>query len=219
MIFELQNGPVSYDEDRLFNLIYNPLTFSFSTNKNLANSGLIDPDSNFYRHAHNCDYYTERKFNEKLHIEENPNYLSFLHLNVQSLSKNFGPLSNFLGNIIILYWLQHSENDVEMSGFNFIHNHYHNRTGGGVGLYFSTDLNYKVHNDLNYNDITCAKSLFIEIIKPRGKNVGVVYRPPAQDVKEFVTNTDSLINKISRENKICYIMGDFNLNLLNCHVN
>ena len=74
-----------------------------------------------------------------------------------------------------------------------------------------------MRNDLNY-DITCAESLFIEIIKPRGENiiVGVVYRPPAQDVKEFVTNTDSLINKISRENKICYIMGDFNLNLLNC---
>ena len=27
MIFELQNGPISYDENRLSNLIYNPLTF------------------------------------------------------------------------------------------------------------------------------------------------------------------------------------------------
>ena len=114
---------------------------------------------------------------EKLHIEENPNYLSFLHLNVRSLSRNFGPLSNFLGYIdnnfsvigLSETWLQHSENDVELPGFNFIHNHRYNRTGGGVGLYFSTDLNYKVRNDLNYNDITCAESLCIEIIKPRGE--------------------------------------------------
>ena len=36
------------------------------------------------------------------------------------------------------------------------------------------------------------------------------------NVNEFIVNTDSLIRKISGENKKCFIMGDFNLNLLNC---
>ena len=89
-----------------------------------------------------------------------------------------------------------------MSGYKFIHNHRLNRAGGGVGLYFSDDLNYKVRKDLNY-DSDCAESLFIEIVKPRGKNsiAGVVYRPPGQNVNEFIVNTDCITIKISRENK------------------
>jgi hypothetical protein len=69
MIFELQNGPVNFDEDRLSTLIYNPLSSSAGAKKNLTNFGQIDPDSNFYQDVNNCDYYTEHKFNEKLHIE------------------------------------------------------------------------------------------------------------------------------------------------------
>ena len=115
-------------------------------------------------------------------------------------------------------WLQHSDIQGDIPGYKFIHNHRHNRSGGGVGLYFSADLNYKVRKDINYES-ACAESLFIEIVKPKGKNiiVGVVYRPPGLNVNEFIVNTDSLISKISSENKKCFIMGDFNLNLLNCH--
>ena len=74
-----------------------------------------------------------------------------------------------------------------------------------------------MRKDLNY-DSDCTEALFIERVKPRGKNsiVGVVYRPPGQNVNKFIVNTDSIISKISRENKKCFIMGDFNLNLLNC---
>ena len=31
---------------------------------------------------------------------------------------------------------------------------------------------------------------------------------------DFIANLNTIIGKISRENKKCYIMGDFNLNLL-----
>jgi hypothetical protein len=80
MIFELQNGPVNFDEDTL---IYNPFSSSIVAKKNLANFGQIDPDSNFYQDVNNCDYYTEHKFNEKLHIEETSDDLSFLHINIE----------------------------------------------------------------------------------------------------------------------------------------
>ena len=129
--------------------------------------------------------------------------------------KAFDALSLFLSNIETKFsimglsetWLQHSDSLVDMSGYKFIHNHRLNRAGGGVGLYCSDDLNYKVRKDLNY-DSDCAESLFIEIVKPRGKSsiVGVVYRPPGQNVNEFIVNTDCIISKISRENKKCFIM-------------
>ena len=141
------------------------------------------------------------------------------------MSRNFDALSLFLSNIDTKFsiiglsetCLQHSDIQSDIPGYKFIHNHHHNRSGGGVGLYFSADLNYKVRKDINYESV-CAASLFIEIVKPKGKNiVGVVYRPPGLNVNEFIVNTDSLISKISSENKKCFIMGDFSLNLLNCH--
>ena len=60
------------------------------------------------------------------------------------------------------------------------------------------------------------EALFIEIIRPHEKNliVGIIYRPPNQNVNDFVTRMNEILGKISRDNKICYIMGDFNLNLL-----
>jgi len=48
--------------------------------------------------------------------------------------------------------------------------------------------------------------LFIEILRPQGKNiiVGIIYRPPNQSVDVFVDNFNEILVKISRENKICY---------------
>jgi uncharacterized membrane protein len=59
------------------------------------------------------------------------------------LSRNFDTFSNFLGNIDHKFsfialsetWLKSSENAFEIAGYNFIHDHRHNRTGGGVGNY------------------------------------------------------------------------------------
>ena len=58
--------------------------------------------------------------------------------------------------------------------------------------------------------------LFIEINVPQEKNViiGVIYRAPNQNLPNFLAKYQKLIEKISHENKICYIIGDFNLNLL-----
>ena len=60
--------------------------------------------------------------------------------------------------------------------------------------------------------------MFIEIYQPRAKNiVGIMYRPPGHKIDEFVYNTNKLISAISKENISCYLMGDFNFNLLNYH--
>lgn len=226
MIYELQNGPVSYDENRLSNLIFNPLNTSFNETIDQFTIGSgLDPDFNYYSGAHNCDYYTEDGFSAKLRSQGISNSLSFLHLNIRSLQRNFDNFSNLLLKININFtfiglsetWLKDSETLMDIPGYRFIHNPRHNRTGGGVGLYFSDHLNFKLRSDLCYDDIECAESLFIEVLKPKGKNIviGVVYRPPASDLNAFVQNTDTLITKIARENKICYLMGDFNINLLN----
>ena len=43
---------------------------------------------------------------------------------------------------------------------------------------------------------------------------GVVYRHPHGDITSFMEYLNSSVDKIHRENKICVVMGDFNLDLL-----
>ena len=50
-----------------------------------------------------------------------------------------------------------------------------------------------------------------------GKNVivGEGYRPPGHDLNGFNQIIQELLEKVQKENKTCYVMGDFNINLLN----
>ena len=64
------------------------------------------------------------------------------------------------------------------------------------------------------------ESCFVEI--PKGTAamhsdviVGVIYRPPGKSVDIFSEQLNSMLQRISSENKTLYIMGDFNINLLN----
>ncbi|CAH3040926.1 unnamed protein product, partial [Porites lobata] len=86
--------------------------------------------------------------------------------------------------------LNDSAHSVDINGFKFLHKYRQNRTGGGVGLYISNDLEFKLREDLSLHNVDTVESLFIELIRPREKK------------KNF-------------ENKICFLMGDFNINLIN----
>ena len=59
-------------------------------------------------------------------------------------------------------------------------------------------------------------------IVPQGKNtiVGYVYRPPNQNTALFLEKFNDILTIITKDNKHCYVMGDFNLDLLqyNHHV-
>ena len=159
----------------------------------------------------------------------NENYsdadFSLFYLNIRSLERNFNNLINLLSlldiNFILIgvseTWLNEPSHLLDIDGYNFIHKHRPNRSGGGVGLYISNNLEFKLRSDLSFDDIDIAESLFVEILRPHGKNivVGTVYRPPNQRVNDFLSKNNELLEKISRENKICFLMGDFNLNLIN----
>ena len=87
----------------------------------------------------------------------------------------------------------------------------------GVGLYISNDLEFKLREDLSLHNAYIVESLFIEEIRPREKNiiVGIVYRPPNHRLDDFLSTNNELLGNISRENKISFVMGDFNINLIN----
>ena len=62
--------------------------------------------------------------------------------------------------------------------------------------------------------------MFIEIDKSKlnvEKNIiiGVIYRPPNTDIEIFNEYLGSNLDKVGHEKKLSYIMGDYNINLLN----
>ena len=120
-------------------------------------------------------------------------------------------------SIISETWLNNSDDSVELEGYDFIHSHRHGSVGGGVGLFLDSNLDFKLREDLNDLNIELAESLFVEILNPKGKGIviGTIYRSPKQNVNGFIQKFNSLMAKIAKENKICYLMGDFNLNLMN----
>ena len=61
------------------------------------------------------------------------------------------------------------------------------------------------------------ESVFLEIMNDKKKNeiFGCNYRYPSMDVKTFNEKyLDKIIEKITDEKKICYLAGDFNIDLL-----
>ena len=153
--------------------------------------------------------------------------MSLLHLNIRSLSHNLNSLTDLLSSLNIKFsfigiyetWLSESSNSTDIEGYKFLHKHKQNRAGGGVAQFVSNDLEFKHREDMSINNVDNVESLFIEVIRPREKNiiVGIIYRPHNQRIDDFVTINNELLDKISRENKICFLMRDFNVNLMNYH--
>ena len=89
------------------------------------------------------------------------------------------------------------------------------KSGGGVALYISNAFECIVHDDISRMD-NIVESLFLEIYIPGIRNivVGIMYRPPNSNIKDFLTYLSDLIKSPVFKNKDCFFLGDFNIDLL-----
>ena len=87
-------------------------------------------------------------------------------------------------------------------------------------IFIHLSLNYKTRDDLS----TCTEdgeSLSIEIINKTTKNVIITtsHRPPAGKMKPFKNFLKQVLSKNLKSNKAMYLVGDFNLNVLDYESN
>ena len=61
LIFEMQNGSIKYNADRLDCLHFNPF---LQGDNYLTLSSDLDPDLNMFNHTNDCNYYVEEQFND-----------------------------------------------------------------------------------------------------------------------------------------------------------
>ena len=86
---------------------------------------------------------------------------------------------------------------------------------GVSSIYIRNHLSYKTINDLNTYKSFELGSTFIEICNPKETNIIIccIYKDSKMEFNEF--NDDyltELLNKLSKENKTKFLVGDFNIN-------
>ena len=134
-------------------------------------------------------------------------------MNTQSLPGNFDKVTNVLSTLNLNFsmigisetWLKDSFHSCDIPGYNYIHEPRRSRTR----------FQFKCRPEIRFSD-SCAESLFVEIIrqKERNINVGVIYRPPEKNVLEFCDELDQLLMTVSANNKLCVLLGDWNLDIM-----
>ena len=148
-------------------------------------------------------------------------------MNIRSISNKFDRLRNFLCQLRVKFpivgiaetWLDDCHHVSDIAGYKFLHKPRVTRVGGGVALCIGEHLNYKERPDLAFPEDFSAESSFAQINRTKEKNgfVGIIYRPPDSTVNEFLSDLDLVLGKIAKENKLVFLMGCWNLNLVNHH--
>ena len=90
-------------------------------------------------------------------------------------------------------------------------------SAGGTMLYIGNHLSYKLRNDLCIYKTAELESIFIKLINSKKSNViiGAIYRHPNMDLDEFNDiYLNPLLDKISKESKSIFLLGNFNVDLL-----
>ena len=198
----------------------------FETSTNLLQYNL---DENDEISENVCHYFTENQFCDKMNNLVGDEF-TLLHFNARSMNKNFDNFNVFLQNKssnftaigISETWFS-CDSDVSLyslSGYDLVTNSRRNKRGGGVALYISLQMDYRVRHELHtMNDL--LETIFVEIDIPGRRNViiGVIYRPPQGNLDLAVNELQTILSNPLLANKTVFLMGDYNANLLQYNEN
>ena len=229
-----ENSLVEFFSDcRPFNIdstqhkIFNP--FNLNDEKDYIPCTDIDPDSCYYNDLSfsiqkNSNYYHEESFNHSLQrVFNGHDTFSVMHLNIRSIPSNLTKLIQYLSNINLNFdiiglsetWLNETNKDVyNLDGYNHIPLVRPDRIHGGVSLFISDLISYRILNEISIvnKDIECLMTeIELNAVK---MYVGIIYRTPDADVRNFCDYLVNIIESLKPHNQSCYLMGDYNIDLL-----
>ena len=154
--------------------------------------------------------------------------LSFFHMNVCSLTKNFDYFNILLRELNVSFDIlaitetrikkdSSSPINLQLSSYSIEHTPTES-SAGGILLYVSKKLSYQLRNDLRLYDPVKIESSFIEIIGSKSTNVivGCINKHPILPINDFTCDFIFLfLLKLQKElSKRFFLLGDFNIDLL-----
>ena len=170
-----------------------------------------------------CDYQTLTSFNNTLNARQTSNF-SIMHANIRSLPQNIWRLKNVISSLdkpihaiaLSETWLNKTTEE-NYKDFGNYRGYFKSRTsrGGGVGIFVHKSYDVKERKDLTFHNGNC-ETLTVEIIMEKTKNILIttIYKAPNVNIEEFNHDLDVFLSKVTRENKISYFAGDYNIDLL-----
>ena len=186
------------------------------------------PDS--YVNNIKCEYYSEDNFNHVVKKYKSHKF-SLLHLNIRSINKHKGNLLCLMKSMDIGFHIigltEIGPKNIETSSAFFRDNHEFyfdppSSSKGGAALMINHNLiDVNKHTDRSDLKLTSTQGIaeienvWIELQHPQYKQpiiVGVIYRHPGGNLNTFNERLAITLDKISKENKLCYICGDINVN-------
>ena len=156
----------------------------------------------------------------------NNNSFNIFHSNLNGLEHKFDQLHHFVKstnlNIDIIGISETSQRENKNFDTNVSIDGYHQpitngskTSKGGVAIYARNDLNSWERDDLNIVNED-YESVWIEIEIKKSKNIicGCFYRHPNNQIEKFSNYISKCLSKVIKEKKECYLLGDFNIDLL-----
>ena len=186
---------------------------------NLNTASSINPDQNLVDLKIHSRYFSPHSFYTKINRSHYTDDLfSLFHANVRSLKRNFENLQTHLlselgypFNIIGISETKITESDQP---------DYHPTipaptplASGGVGMFIDENFKYRVLEKISSR---AFQALWVELQFERTSNIicGVIYRQH-NSPESFQAYFDETLEKLSNSDKPIYVLGDFNINLLN----
>jgi len=202
--------------------------FSVTDNKFLLNNGDLDPENNFYNECSlaEANYVTANELSTATAAYNSSESKTFqiLHINCRSINKNFDNVLLLIDQLKITIpiiavsetWTNDlTVNDFNIPGYTFVAKSRKHKSGGGVGLYVTNSIKFKLREDLNFDTDNLLESIFIELLDFHLKIIiGCVYKPPDSNVADFTIAFDKLLSVVNSNRYLCCIAGDFNIDLL-----
>ena len=166
-----------------------------------------------------CNYY----FSDTLLTYQLPeNNLKLLCHNISSIPLHFDSFIDQFSEQIdtvfdIIGFCETRLNDAISSIYN-IHNYTSyfqnkNTLGGGVAIFLKRSFNGVILSDISFQ-LPHVETLFIRVRQPFSFIAGVIYRPPNANLDDFLRTIEFISDFLVTINLQCYVMGDFNINLL-----
>ena len=164
---------------------------------------------------------------EKMTLLSNKSYFSLFHVNLNSLDAHLDDLHDtvdLLGFTFQVIGVGEIRENVlrgfkmnnALHGYNF-HSQPSRSAAGGVALYTSKSLSAVKRTDVSVTDEE-FETVWVEIKNIKSKRIlcCCAYRHHSSSPEKFTDHIETILHNLARENKNIFILGDFNINLLNC---
>ena len=188
----------------------------------------------FSKENYTCDYYTEYNFNNVLNKHQS-NSLSAFHANLDSFESKKYLLVSYLeslkGRFSVIGLTEIGCTTVEsiqniFDDYEIFIDNTNTKKGGSALLisrnHFKNIVDLRVNDNYSFNNMCkCShckvESQFLSLETNNTKiTIGCIYRHPKGEINHFVEHFQKVVNSLDR-NSTALIMGDFNIDLIDCH--